>query len=119
MAPQLSVSVQDYLPITVVIVSGELDVATGTHLRGMLQDLIDDGRTTLVVDTSALEFCDLAGLEALLETRQETERAGGALRLTGVHGGVQHILDATHLRGAFEIDETPDEALAELMSRSP
>jgi anti-sigma B factor antagonist len=118
MAPQLSVSVQDYLPISVVTVSGELNVATAPHLRGILSALIDDERTTLVVDTSALEFCNLAGLEALLETRQDTERAGGALRLTGVHGPLKHILDAAHLRGAFEINETPDEALAELMSRS-
>jgi anti-sigma B factor antagonist len=119
MAPQLSVSVQDYLPISVVSVSGELDLDTAPHLRGILKDLIDDGRTTLVVDMTTLEFCDLAGLEALLEARQNTERAGGALRLTGVHGAVNRILDAAHLRGAFEIDETPDEALAELMSRSP
>jgi anti-sigma B factor antagonist len=118
MAAQASISVTDVLRTSVVSVSGHLDFAAAPGVREILKNLIDDGRTALVIDMSALQFCDLEGLEALLEIRQDIERAGGALRLTGVHGNLKCMLDSGRLGQLFEIDETPVEALSELMSRS-
>jgi anti-sigma B factor antagonist len=118
MAAQANISVTDVLQTSMVRVSGHLDFRAVPELREVLRSLIDDGRLALLVDVSALEFCDLEGLEVLLEVRQDIERAGGALRLAGVHGNLKHMLDSGRLSHLFDIDETSVEALSELMSRS-
>jgi anti-sigma B factor antagonist len=118
MAAQESISVTDVLGTSVVSVSGRLDFSAAPAVLEVLKNLIDDGRMALVIDTSALQFCDVEGLEVLLEIRQDLERAGGALRLTGVHGNLERMLDSGRLSHLFEIDDTPVEALSELMSRS-
>jgi anti-sigma B factor antagonist len=118
MGAQESISVTDVLRISVVSVSGRLDCSAAPAVREVLKNLIDDGRTALVIDTSALQFCDIEGLEVLLEIRQDLERAGGALRLAGVHGNLERMLDSGRLSHLFEIDETTVEALSEMMSRS-
>jgi anti-sigma B factor antagonist len=107
MTAQLDITVNDHPAVTVVAVAGELDIATGGQLRGMLRQLISDGRTRLVVDASDLRFCDSTGLEVLLDGLGDSERAGGTLRLKGVHGTLAVVLDATGLREAFGAEEAP------------
>ncbi|MEZ0075945.1 STAS domain-containing protein [Planotetraspora sp. GP83] len=110
MASQLNITVQDGPP-AMVAVAGELDIATGGLLRRAFREIIRAGRDTVVVDTSGLRFCDSTGLEILLEADSATKRAGGGLRLAGVHGTLDVILDATRLRHVFEIYESPAAAL--------
>jgi anti-anti-sigma factor len=112
MTAQLDITVNDHPAVTVVAVAGELDIATGGLLRGMLKQLVSDGRIRLVVDTSGLRFCDSTGLEVLLDGLDDSVRAGGTLHLTGVHGTLGVVLDATRLRDAFRIEDAPIESLA-------
>jgi anti-sigma B factor antagonist len=112
MTAQLDITVNDHPAVTVVAIAGELDIATGGQLRGMLKQLVSDRRIRLVVDTSGLRFCDSSGLEVLLEGLDDTVRAGGTLHLTGVHGTLGVVLDATRLRDAFRIEDAPIAILA-------
>ncbi|WP_063794695.1 MULTISPECIES: STAS domain-containing protein [Microbispora] len=119
MTMQLEITVSDHQPVAVVALAGELDIATGDLFREAIRNLLRRGRTRLVVDTSALRFCDSSGLEALLDARSEVETASGSMRLAGVHGVLALVLDVTRLRGAFVIDETPVEAVAALLLTCP
>ncbi|MEW9534440.1 STAS domain-containing protein [Microbispora sp. NPDC049125] len=115
MRTQLEIAVSDHQPATVVVLAGELDIATGDMLRGAIRNLLRRGRTRLVVDTSDLEFCDSSGLEALLDSRDETETASGSLRLAGVHGVLELVLEVTRLRNEFLVDETSIESVTALV----
>ncbi len=112
---QLEISVSDHQPAVVVVLRGELDIATGDSLRNAIRKLVHQGRAKIVVDASNLRFCDSCGLEALLDARDDIEKAAGCLRLTGVHGILKIVLEATRLRGTFSIDGTPVEAVAAMV----
>ncbi|GII58876.1 hypothetical protein Pth03_72650 [Planotetraspora thailandica] len=107
MTAQLDITINDHPAVTVVTLAGELDIATGGVLRGRLRQLVADGHTRLVVDASDLRFCDSTGLEVLLDGLGDSERAGGSLRLTGVHGTLAVVLDATGLRETFRAEASP------------
>lgn len=97
-----------------VALAGELDIATGDVLRGVVDDLIQRGRTKLVVDASVLQFCDSYGLEALLDAYDALNGVGGSMCLTGVHGVLRLVLDVTGT-DTFTIKRTPAEALSDLL----
>ena len=97
MAVQLEISISQHSLTTVVTLVGDLDLATADLLGGTLGELVRAGRTTLLVDTSDLRFCDLTGVDVLMEGRSAAERAGGSLHLTGVHGVLRRVLDVVHL----------------------
>ncbi|MEV7809050.1 STAS domain-containing protein [Microbispora sp. NPDC088329] len=112
---QLEITVSDHQPAVVVVLRGELDIASGDGLRKAIRNLVRQGRTKIVVDASGLRFCDSCGLEALLDARDDIEKASGAMRLTGVHGILKIVLAATRLRDTFIIDGTPVEAVAAMV----
>ncbi|MEV5744074.1 STAS domain-containing protein [Microbispora rosea] len=112
---QLEITVSDHQPAVVVALLGELDIASGDMLRRAIRNLVRQGRIRIVVDASGLRFCDSCGLEALLDARDDIEKASGSVRLTGVHGILKIVLEATRLRDTFVIDGTPVEAVAAMV----
>jgi anti-sigma B factor antagonist len=105
MTVQLDLSVARHRPNTVLELAGELDIATADLLTAMIKELIRIGHTTLVLDVSGLRFCDSTGLEALLQSHDEAWKAGGSLRLVGVHGVLERVLEIARCRQIFEMDE--------------
>lgn len=82
------------LPIVIVTISGEIDIATCRAMRDALAT--GPGTAHLEVDLSAVTFMDASGIGVLLAARQQAMDAGGSLilrapsravrRLTGVLG---------------------------------
>ncbi len=54
---------------TVVGVRGEIDMATAPQLRDLLNELVDSGSTTIVLDCRELAFLDSSGIGVLVAVR--------------------------------------------------
>lgn len=65
----------------VIVPRGRLALTTAPQLRDAVTDLVEAGRTRLVVDLGSLEFVDSSGLGALVGGLRTTRAAGGDLRL--------------------------------------
>jgi anti-anti-sigma factor len=63
-------------------VGGELDMATAEAASRYVTVVIDRHPGPVVVDLTALRFCDARGLSALLRMTRYAERAGHPFRLT-------------------------------------
>jgi anti-anti-sigma factor len=86
---------------TVVMIGGELDVATAPALRSHLSDLIANGRTRLVFDLGQLRFLDASGLGVLASTAGPLREQGGWLRLVNVHPRIRRLLGIVRLTDAL------------------
>jgi anti-sigma B factor antagonist len=64
-----------------VLVHGEVDLATAPVLERRLDALIADGVGEVLVDLSDVAFCDVAALNVLLRAQAELSSHGGRLRL--------------------------------------
>ncbi|GII94488.1 STAS domain-containing protein [Sinosporangium siamense] len=89
---RLLAAVADYRPCTVISLWGELDMESAALVEYLVAQALEGGRVRLVVDAARLEFCDWAGLEALLAARDRAAAAGGSLRLAFVHGQVRRLV---------------------------
>jgi anti-sigma B factor antagonist len=77
-----------------VALTGELTLVTGDVVLRRLSSLVDHGYVHLVVDASAVRFCDSMGLGALLRARARASAAAGGLIICAA---------STQLRGTLEI----------------
>ena len=74
-------------------VAGELDMSTAPEFLAKVGDLVGGGAVRLVVDVSALTFCDSAGLTAFVRGDRRCTEAGGWLRLAGARGHVARVIE--------------------------
>ncbi|HEX7804917.1 MAG TPA: STAS domain-containing protein [Cellulomonas sp.] len=108
----VSVTSKDVGDQTVVDVSGEIDVYTASVLREQLANLVDSGRTDLVVDLTAVKFMDSTGLGVLVGVLKKVRGHDGRLQLVIDSERLLKVFRITALTQVFTIHETVDAALA-------
>jgi anti-sigma B factor antagonist len=81
----------------VVHLVGTCDLATVPDLRQALMPLAPPEVTRLVIDVSALEFCDSTGLGTMLGALRRMREGGGDFAIAGAHGTVRRLLEITGL----------------------
>jgi anti-anti-sigma factor len=93
----LTVNRVDRPDVVELRLAGELDLSTAPHLSERIDEVLGDGRTTIVIDLHAVTFCDSTGMSAFIRGHHLSSAAGGSLRLTGAAGGVARVLKITGL----------------------
>jgi anti-sigma B factor antagonist len=102
-------------PCLVAKVRGVMDYSTQPELRTRLQKVIAPDQRAVVLDVAEVTFCDSVGLNILLEARLEAQRAGIALALVCVPGGMVHrVLEITGATRVLQIFDTVTAAEAAL-----
>jgi anti-anti-sigma factor len=86
-----------------VDLGGELDIVSA---EAAVRDVIDRCGKPVVVDLTALAFCDARGLRALLRMASYAERAGCEFRLASARPSLAKIMRITGLDGRFPAPET-------------
>ena len=103
--PILTVTVQTGSPnVTVLHAQGEIDHGSRDTLKQVAEDSMQDRDARyLVIDLSAVTFCDSGGLSLFVELHRENSAQGGWLRLAGATGMVRGVLEATNLDRMFTL----------------
>jgi len=95
----------------VLVLEGELDIASAPELRRELDDLDGDA---LVLDFTRATFIDSAVLKELLRARVELAERGVRVVLAGVPAPVRRLMDLTRTWELFESADDVDAALTRL-----
>ncbi|MFC5181776.1 STAS domain-containing protein [Actinomadura harenae] len=98
--------------LTVVKISGEIDVFTSPRLREMLLDIIDNGGQHLVVDLGEVTFLDSTGLGVLVGIYHRLRARDGSMSFMGVNERVRRVFHVTQLTKIFVLHRTFEDALA-------
>ena len=112
------VQVHDQSGLTVVSLSGELDVEPAADLRTLFDMLVEDRRVDVLVDLRLLTFCDSVGLSALIHGYHACHTAGGSFGVTGDTGLVSRLLRVTGVRSLLIHEPVSCEA-ADVSGRKP
>ena len=111
--PKFDVTEEDVDDTTRIIdASGEIHVSTAPRFSERLNAAIADGKTSLVLDFSRVEFIDSTGLSVLLNGLRRLTRRKGALSLVCTNPTVLRLFEITRLDSTFDIVGTREEALA-------
>jgi anti-sigma B factor antagonist len=100
----LAVDVERRDGTTLVVLRGDLDLATAPDLRETLIEAIDEG-ARIVVDMQAVEFLDSAGLGILVGGLKRARTRGGDLELVCSNSEVLKPLEITGLDRVFTIHD--------------
>jgi anti-sigma B factor antagonist len=89
----------------VMILSGELDLASAPNLERELQEAEATNPSRLVIDLAGLAFMDSTGLQALLRARERTAEDSHRLSLRRAPHQVQRVFELTKTVDAFTFDD--------------
>jgi anti-sigma B factor antagonist len=100
--------------VSVVSVTGEVDLSTAPRLKWALVDALETGHDQLVVDLSRTTFMDSTALGVLVGVKRSLD--GGALAIVCASAGVLKIFELSGMDGVFTIVPTLGEALAHVQA---
>ena len=82
-------------------IGGELDIATAEPAVSYVRQVIDRHRRPVIVDLTALRFCDAKGLNGLLRLAGNAEQTGCPFRLASPRPSLVKIMRITGLDHKF------------------
>lgn len=110
----LSVAHHPDSSVSVVSVTGEVDVHSAPRLRDGLSTELATATRAVVVDLSDVGFLDSTGLGALVSARTAAGQQGVALPVVCASERIRKLFTITGLDGVFVLHDSVDEALASL-----
>jgi anti-anti-sigma factor len=89
----------------VLVLAGEIDMATADKLRAATEQALAQSSDRVVLDFAGVTFCDSQGLSTLISLHREVGAAGRRLVLRNVGDFMARLLDITGLRTAFDVED--------------
>jgi anti-sigma B factor antagonist len=96
---------------TVLVVSGEIDIATAPSLREKLHSLLAEGKRHLVIDLDEVTFLDSTALGVLVGVLKRARTEGGELRIVCNQPRVRKVFEITRLDSAFDLCTSVEDAV--------
>ncbi|MEU4559157.1 STAS domain-containing protein [Actinoplanes sp. NPDC023936] len=104
--PELSIAVHRAPDEIVIALAGEIDVLTVTELSTIVNELLAEPPSRIVLDMAGVTFCDSQGLGTLVVLSRKAQHAHTVLSLANVGDFLMRVLDITGLRSALMISST-------------
>lgn len=100
--------------VRTISVRGELDLSTAPELEGPLDQALDSGEGSVLIDLSGCEFIDSTGIALIVRAWQRLDRAEDdrALVICSGNEQVRRVLEITGLELSIPVHGTRDQALA-------
>lgn len=114
-APDASFPVEVITSVPVVTAPEDIDITNAAGLRTALVQAAALGRGTLVVDMSQTQFCDTAGIHALVSAHKRARAEGGQVLLVIGGAAVHRIISITGLDRVIPTFQSLEQALAHIL----
>ena len=108
----MEITVKEKGPVTILHITGRLDLASGAALKEQVKKQLSKQSTAIHLNLAEVEFINSSGLGALVSIMKEVRLFKGRLTLSNLATYVQEIFDITQLSHIFEIFSSEEEALA-------
>ena len=98
--------------VTLVEAAGRITLGESvTLLRDQIRELLDAGRTKILLNLGEVTYIDSSGIGELVTAYTTVKRQGGSLKLLKLTQRVRDLLQITKLSTVFEIFEDESKAL--------
>lgn len=111
---ELDVTLEEVGGVSVIVLSGEVDVYSAPKLRDTIRDLVEEGKYNLVVDLEKVAFLDSTGLGVLVGGLKRVKPHQGNLGIICDQERILRIFRITGLTKVFPIYRTREELLASI-----
>jgi len=102
--PSFTTNQRQVGPVTIVDLRGNIGLGAATlTLRRTIHDLIESGRTKIVLNFSQVELIDSAGVGELIGAYSSLNTKGGDLKFLNPTKNVHRVMQMTQLDKVFEV----------------
>ncbi len=100
--------------VRTISVRGELDLSTAPELEGPLEQALEAGDGSVLIDLSSCEFIDSTGIALIVRAwqRLNDDENSRSLVICSQNDQVRRVLEITGLELSIPVHSTRDEALA-------
>jgi anti-sigma B factor antagonist len=98
----------------VVAVRGDIDLYSAPEFRQRISEVIDSGKTHIVIDLCDASFIDSTTLGVLVGAIKRLRTRGGSLSIACQDSGILRVFEITGLDQVVAVHETREEALTAL-----
>jgi anti-sigma B factor antagonist len=110
----VQVNIRHLNAISIIDVSGDIDLASSPQLRAAtLKELKDAKPSRLVLNLTAVRYIDSSGIASLIEGLKAARDAKIRFVLFGLNTTVREVMQLSKLVKVFEIVETEEQAVAD------
>jgi anti-sigma B factor antagonist len=100
--------------ISVIDISGDIDLASSPQLRGvLLKELKDAKPSRMALNLSTVRYIDSSGIASLIEGLKAARDAKVRYVLFGLNQTVREVMQLSKLIKVFEIVDNEEQATAE------
>jgi anti-sigma B factor antagonist len=98
--------------VPIVSVSGRIDGTTSKDLETILNELIDQSKSEIVLDLEGVVYISSVGLRVLLATQKKVRPKKGDVKLVSLQPFVREVFEMTGFTKLFSIYPNQGEALS-------
>jgi anti-sigma B factor antagonist len=100
---ELRTHVKDVGGFPVIELKGEIDLSTSPIFKEKLYEIVESGKSDLIIDLNGLDFMDSTGLGVLVAVLKKTSLEGGTIRLVCNKRKIVKVFAITGLDKVFSI----------------
>ena len=99
--------------VAIAALEGRLQHGVGDiALRDLVNDLLSDGRTKILLDLSGVPSIDSSGIGELVASVKVAEELGARIKILQISDGVRHVLDISQVLPLFQIYHDEGDAVS-------
>jgi anti-sigma B factor antagonist len=115
----MKATVREVGHVSVVDLSGRITIGEGdVLLREKVHELLDGGRTQILLNLEKVKYMDSAGIGELVACYKRAKEKNGVVKLLNPSGKVYDLLQLTKLEEVFETFRDEREALVSFAAKS-
>ncbi len=108
----MEIQIYNEAGITIINLTGEIDVSQAPKLRQTLIKLFEEGTKNLLINMRKVIYIDSAGLSVLISAHRRANEAGGEFALCNLQQPVRQVCRITGIDKVIQIFQTKVEATA-------
>jgi anti-sigma B factor antagonist len=116
MEMDLRINVKDSGGLPVIELGGELDAYTCSRLRDTMIEVIDGGKSTVIVSMLKVEYIDSSGLGTLVGGLKRASEHNGEIGIVCTNPQIRKVFEITGLFRVFPLYDTEEDATRDMRS---
>lgn len=108
----MHITTETFGSVLVVHTPDDLTEETSRHFASSLEEHLQQGRSSIVLQMDRSELFDSIGLTALLDLQDQARHLGGTVKISGLADPGRKIFEVTRLDQRFDLFESVIDAVA-------
>ncbi|MDH4128778.1 MAG: STAS domain-containing protein [Spirochaetota bacterium] len=107
----MEIKLRENKNITILDITGEIDLQHANELRNMIKDLSDKGKINILINFKNAPYIDSSGIGVLVSKLNFLRKLKGDLKIMNLNDNVKRVFEFSKLDTLFQIFSNEENAI--------